>query len=207
MANTYEEKKRYVKEYIRSLKAIEEAMEPYKEQKRDRRKRHAETDQPSLTRPCSVGDAVVSASLLEPGRASHSPIIPGRLGVLRVLRRPGLIIRRPALARRVPHHELPDVAFAVVLWDLRFIRDVPWVRQEKGDGAAAPNAAARRRMPRQPSQVEAVGVDMEDVGQPFELPAEVARAQRPREVGRQFLANFVQAAAWVSVEGVGGHPD
>ena len=38
MANTYEEKKRYVKEYIRSLSAIEEAMEPYKEQKRDLRK-------------------------------------------------------------------------------------------------------------------------------------------------------------------------
>ena len=38
MASTYEEKKRYVKEYIRSLKAIEEAMEPYKEQKRDLRK-------------------------------------------------------------------------------------------------------------------------------------------------------------------------
>ena len=37
MANTHEEKKRYVKEYIRSLKAIEEAMEPYKEQKRDLR--------------------------------------------------------------------------------------------------------------------------------------------------------------------------
>ena len=38
MANTYEEKKRYVKEYIRSLNAIEEAMEPYKDQKRDLRK-------------------------------------------------------------------------------------------------------------------------------------------------------------------------
>ena len=38
MANPYEEKKRYVKEYIRSLNAIEEAMEPYKEQKRDLRK-------------------------------------------------------------------------------------------------------------------------------------------------------------------------
>ena len=38
MANTYEEKKRFVKEYIRSLNAIEEAMEPYKEQKRDLRK-------------------------------------------------------------------------------------------------------------------------------------------------------------------------
>ena len=37
MANTYEEKKRYVKEYIRSLDAIEEAMEPFKEQKRDLR--------------------------------------------------------------------------------------------------------------------------------------------------------------------------
>tara|TARA_R110000824_G_scaffold92217_2_gene223848 strand:+ start:4936 stop:5190 length:255 start_codon:yes stop_codon:yes gene_type:complete len=38
MANTYEEKKRYVKEYIRSLSAIEDAMEPYKDQKRDLRK-------------------------------------------------------------------------------------------------------------------------------------------------------------------------
>jgi hypothetical protein len=38
MANTHEEKKRYVREYIRSLDAIEEAMEPYKEQKRDLRK-------------------------------------------------------------------------------------------------------------------------------------------------------------------------
>mgnify|MGYP000542293034 FL=1 len=37
MANTNEERKRYVKEYIRSLVAIEEAMEPYKEQKRDLR--------------------------------------------------------------------------------------------------------------------------------------------------------------------------
>ena len=42
MANTYEEKKRYVKEYIRSLNAIEEAMEPYKEQKRDLRKEFRE---------------------------------------------------------------------------------------------------------------------------------------------------------------------
>tara|TARA_R100000951_G_scaffold108672_1_gene105018 strand:+ start:559 stop:816 length:258 start_codon:yes stop_codon:yes gene_type:complete len=37
MANTNEERKRYVKEYIRSLVAIEEAMEPYKDQKRDLR--------------------------------------------------------------------------------------------------------------------------------------------------------------------------
>ena len=37
MATTNEEKKRYVMEYIRSLSAIEEAMEPYKEQKRDLR--------------------------------------------------------------------------------------------------------------------------------------------------------------------------
>ena len=37
MAKTYEEKKRFVKEYVRSLNAIEEAMEPYKEQKRDLR--------------------------------------------------------------------------------------------------------------------------------------------------------------------------
>ena len=42
MANTYEEKKRYVKEYVRSLDAIEEAMEPYKEQKRDLRKEFRE---------------------------------------------------------------------------------------------------------------------------------------------------------------------
>ena len=37
MATTNEERKRYVKEYIRSLSAIEEAMEPQKEQKRDLR--------------------------------------------------------------------------------------------------------------------------------------------------------------------------
>jgi hypothetical protein len=37
MATTNDERKRYVKEYIRSLKAIEDAMEPYKEQKRDLR--------------------------------------------------------------------------------------------------------------------------------------------------------------------------
>tara|TARA_R110000772_G_scaffold237241_1_gene349158 strand:+ start:220 stop:477 length:258 start_codon:yes stop_codon:yes gene_type:complete len=37
MATTNEERKRYVKEYIRSLVAIEDAMEPYKDQKRDLR--------------------------------------------------------------------------------------------------------------------------------------------------------------------------
>ena len=37
MANTLQEKQKYVKEYIRSLNAIEEAMEPYKEQKRELR--------------------------------------------------------------------------------------------------------------------------------------------------------------------------
>jgi|TARA_E500000331_G_C17264881_1_gene716724 hypothetical protein len=37
MATTNEERKRYVKEYIRSLAAIEEAIEPYKEQKRELR--------------------------------------------------------------------------------------------------------------------------------------------------------------------------
>jgi len=37
MATTNEERKRYVKEYIRTLAAIEEAMEPYKEQRRDLR--------------------------------------------------------------------------------------------------------------------------------------------------------------------------
>ena len=42
MANTNEERKRYVKEYIRSMVAIEEAMEPYKEQKRDLRTEYKE---------------------------------------------------------------------------------------------------------------------------------------------------------------------
>ena len=37
MASTNEERKRYVKEYIRSLVAIEECIEPYKEQKRELR--------------------------------------------------------------------------------------------------------------------------------------------------------------------------
>ena len=37
MSTSTEEKKRYVLEYIRSLKAIEEAMEPYKEQTRELR--------------------------------------------------------------------------------------------------------------------------------------------------------------------------
>ena len=42
MATTKKERKRYVKEYIRSLVAIEEAMEPYKEQKRDLRMEYRE---------------------------------------------------------------------------------------------------------------------------------------------------------------------
>ena len=37
MANTHDEKKQYVKEYIRSLAAIEECIEPYQEQKRELR--------------------------------------------------------------------------------------------------------------------------------------------------------------------------
>tara|TARA_Y100001951_G_C11230613_1_gene234377 strand:+ start:390 stop:644 length:255 start_codon:yes stop_codon:yes gene_type:complete len=37
MATSVKEKKRYVKEYIRSLQAIEDAIEPYKEQKRELR--------------------------------------------------------------------------------------------------------------------------------------------------------------------------
>lgn len=37
MSTSTEEKKRYVLEYLRSLSAIEEAMEPYKEQKRELR--------------------------------------------------------------------------------------------------------------------------------------------------------------------------
>ena len=38
MATTNKEKDRYILEYVRSLNAIEEAMEPYKEQKRELRK-------------------------------------------------------------------------------------------------------------------------------------------------------------------------
>ena len=37
MASTIQEKKRYVKEYVQSLKAIEDAIEPFKEQKRELR--------------------------------------------------------------------------------------------------------------------------------------------------------------------------
>ena len=37
MATTIQEKKRYVKEYVQSLKAIEDAIEPFKEQKRELR--------------------------------------------------------------------------------------------------------------------------------------------------------------------------
>lgn len=42
MANTEKEKKYYAREYIRSLRAIEGAMEPYKEQKRDLRAEYKE---------------------------------------------------------------------------------------------------------------------------------------------------------------------
>ena len=42
MANSHTEKKRYVKEYIRSLAAIEEAMVPYKEQRQDLRREYRE---------------------------------------------------------------------------------------------------------------------------------------------------------------------
>jgi len=38
MSTCHSEKERYVLEYIRSLNAIEECMEPYKEQKRELRK-------------------------------------------------------------------------------------------------------------------------------------------------------------------------
>ena len=37
MAKTLEEKRRYVKEYVRSLNTIEEAIEPYRDQKRELR--------------------------------------------------------------------------------------------------------------------------------------------------------------------------
>ena len=42
MSTSTEEKKRYVLEYIRSLVAIEEAIEPYKEQKRELRTEYRE---------------------------------------------------------------------------------------------------------------------------------------------------------------------
>jgi hypothetical protein len=42
LANTLKEKQKYVKEYIRSLNAIEEAMEPYKEQRRELRGEYRE---------------------------------------------------------------------------------------------------------------------------------------------------------------------
>jgi len=42
MSTSTEEKKRYVMEYIRSLVAIEEAMEPYNEQKRELRTEYRE---------------------------------------------------------------------------------------------------------------------------------------------------------------------
>ena len=37
MSQTNDKRQQYVKEYIRSLKAIEDAMQPYKEQKRELR--------------------------------------------------------------------------------------------------------------------------------------------------------------------------
>ena len=42
MATTNEERKRYVKEYIRSMRVIEQEMEPLKEQKRDLRAEYKE---------------------------------------------------------------------------------------------------------------------------------------------------------------------
>jgi len=42
LASSHTEKQRYVKEYIRSLAAIEEAMEPYKEQRRELRTEYRE---------------------------------------------------------------------------------------------------------------------------------------------------------------------
>ena len=42
MSTSTEEKKRYVLEYIRSLVAIEEAIEPFKEQKRELRTEYRE---------------------------------------------------------------------------------------------------------------------------------------------------------------------
>ena len=42
MADTADEKRRYIIEYIRSLKSIEDAIEPYKEQKRELRTEYRE---------------------------------------------------------------------------------------------------------------------------------------------------------------------
>tara|TARA_R110002110_G_scaffold9905_6_gene48440 strand:+ start:777 stop:1028 length:252 start_codon:yes stop_codon:yes gene_type:complete len=42
VANTLKEKQKYVKEYIRSLAAIEEAMAPYKEQRQELRSEYRE---------------------------------------------------------------------------------------------------------------------------------------------------------------------
>ena len=42
MSKTLEEKQNYAKQYIRSLKAIEDEMEVYKEQKRDLRDEYRE---------------------------------------------------------------------------------------------------------------------------------------------------------------------
>ena len=44
MATTHDEKKQYVKEYIRSLAAIEECIEPYQEQKRELRSEFRENN-------------------------------------------------------------------------------------------------------------------------------------------------------------------
>ena len=49
MSEKMNERKRYVKEYIRSMVAIEEAMEPYKEQKRDLRAEYRENGWLSAT--------------------------------------------------------------------------------------------------------------------------------------------------------------
>jgi hypothetical protein len=44
LANSENEKRHYVKEYLKSLKAIEEAMEPYKEQKRELKAEYKENN-------------------------------------------------------------------------------------------------------------------------------------------------------------------
>jgi hypothetical protein len=44
MATTHDEKKQYVKEYIRSLAAIEGCIEPYQEQKRELRSEFRENN-------------------------------------------------------------------------------------------------------------------------------------------------------------------
>ena len=71
MATTNEDRKRYEKEYIRSLAAIEEAMEPYKEQKRDLRTEFRENGWLNTDEIC----AAVKAYRLYKGKVNIDEVI------------------------------------------------------------------------------------------------------------------------------------